>query len=120
MTRANGPAVDHHGTGPAESLAAAVLAAGQIQLVPQDAQQIAVRLGRDLMRDTVDPQRDHAAHGSILDGEIRDAAISVIRGQRNGVNGRMGGEWRVASGGIDKDVAVANRESIREVCRSAL
>ena len=52
---------------PAEPFAAAVLAAGEIQFVPQDAEQVAIRFRRDLVRYAVDRKRDHAGHGSILE-----------------------------------------------------
>jgi hypothetical protein len=84
--RPRSAAVDHHRAGAATSLATAILAARQVEFIPQDPEQVAVRLGRDLMLNTVDQDRKDLSHRQALDLENVNAATSVIRVEPNGVN----------------------------------
>ena len=69
-------AVDQHGAGAAPALAAAVLGAGQVQVVAQDAQQAAVGIGVDAVGLAVDVQLGHTfRHGPLtvpIPGGSRD------------------------------------------------
>ena len=65
--RAHGLAVDEHGAGAALALAAAVLGAGQVELVAQNAKQALRRVGLDAATTAVDQQLE-GCHVPILAG----------------------------------------------------
>ena len=56
-------AVDQHRAGAAAALAAAVLGAGQAEVVAEHAQQVPLAIGFDLDRLAVDPQFLDVGHG---------------------------------------------------------
>src|SRR5262249_45285387 len=78
--RPGGPALEDDRTGAAAALAAAVLAAGQVQVVPQDAEQAPLRVGLDAVFDPIYLQFDRG-HRLLLEGRLSKCGMRSAESQ---------------------------------------